>query len=117
LPNSDAIAQTLQTALNLGGIREFKNLRYRKAKGQTVFGQVPSYPRASANDTEALIKEVSDRLTTLPEIYIPAGEPMNTGPGWTAIETDAAEVTIAETYYVPPMDVQQDLTQPPRVHD
>lgn len=95
----------LDKALALGGIREFKNLRYRKSKGQTVFGQVPSYPQGTANDTEALLKTIADYSAKLTPIAIPQGEYVPPGPDWQPIETPAAELAIADTHYTAPLDL------------
>jgi hypothetical protein len=106
----------LEKALKLGGIQEFRNLRYRKAKGQPVFGQVETYPQASANDTEALIKNIRDRLSNLPAIVIPDGDYMQPGPNWESLTIPISEVEISETRYTAPLDINQNLEQAPVVH-
>lgn len=110
---SPAVTPILQQALKLGGIQEFRNLRYRKAKGQTVFGQIEAYPQATANDTAALIKAIADQLAALPEIVVPQGEYLNPGDEWQETIIPASEMAIADTKYSAPLDISQDLAQPP----
>jgi hypothetical protein len=97
------IEPILEDALKLSGLKEFRNLKFRRAKGLPVFGQVPSYPYADQNAIAQLIARIQNYLATVPEVEAPIGRVLPAGMEYEAIDFPVGEIEILGTHYNAPL--------------
>ena len=90
--------------MSFAGITSLDMLTHRKARGLTVFRQLPVYPKADIRDVEDLVLKVKSYLKNLQTIPVPTGSAIayNTS-GWAPITTTASTIKISDTQYTSPL--------------
>ena len=101
-PNTE-VEGVLSRALELGGIVDIEALKLRKIDGKTVFGQLPSYPQASAGDVEALRSRIASTIANLETIETTQGVPVANGSDWEEYEISVSTLKLSDVAYSAPL--------------
>jgi hypothetical protein len=97
------VGVVLQRCLELSGLKDLRALKLLKSKGESVFGEHPTYPQASGKDTAQLLQQIQQTLSQLSEIEVPNGAPIATGASWEVVTTSSSPLTLEQTRYSPPL--------------
>ena len=98
-----AIETLLGYALKLGGIGSVDQLKARKIKHLSVYGQVDCYPQAYRADVERVQVRSRTIAAGLDEVVVPDGKGIPGGPDWEYSEWTAMEVNLGDLRYDAPL--------------